>query len=353
MTQDARIRLAQAASTVSDSSRAMDGKRPAEAAQKARDAARRLDSLARQVGALKASELSERLARERDFAQEIARAERELAKAIEQQAQSPQPSAASQNSLAARQRELAEDTAALADVLEQIKSAARLDEPELARAIEQAESSNPPKEVEQAMRQNAQAIAAGESEATARDAGSAAERLEASRTTSSRPGGLQPAPSSSACSPPRKRPPPCKSASHREPGIATGPPRASPRRPRGPARSARTGRRGNEAGSRYHVECRSRRPFRLGSRRQSRGRRRELFRSTHRLYPDAGRGCRRLAGANPGNGPRKQPGRTQRASPGAVQEPGWRLLSSAFSGPEVKRKRPETSRRRPAALLDP
>ena len=44
-----------------------------DAAAKAREAARQLESRARQVGALKASELSGRLARERDFAQAIAR----------------------------------------------------------------------------------------------------------------------------------------------------------------------------------------------------------------------------------------------------------------------------------------
>ena len=104
VTNDARSRLGQAASKVGDSSRAIEEKRPADAARQAREAARRLESLARQVGALKASELSDRLARERDFAQEIARAERELGQALEQQARSRESSADESGRLAARQR---------------------------------------------------------------------------------------------------------------------------------------------------------------------------------------------------------------------------------------------------------
>ncbi len=231
----------------------MDEKRTAEAAQKAREAARRLESLARQVGALKASELSERLARERDFAQEIARAERELAKALEQQAAVAATIRRDlKTALAGRQRELAEDTAALADVLEQIKAAARLDDRELAQAIEQAESSSPPREVEQAMRQNAEAIGAGKSErrppvTRAR----AAERLEAlahdlesARRAAAGPEleRLLAAEKEAAALQERLR-------TVRQASQQAGA-RAGPRRARGPARSARTGRRGAEAGGR-------------------------------------------------------------------------------------------------------
>jgi hypothetical protein len=118
------------------------------------------------------------LARERDFAQEIARAERELGKAIEGQDAVGQPGRDSR-ALAERQRELADDTAALADVLEQIKASARLDDREIAQVVAQAESTSPPREIEQAMRQNADSIAAGKVEPAAKDAASTAERLEA------------------------------------------------------------------------------------------------------------------------------------------------------------------------------
>ena len=61
----------------------MEAGHKAEAAEEARAAARQLESAARQVGALKAKELTDRLARQRDLAQAIAKAERELGRAVE------------------------------------------------------------------------------------------------------------------------------------------------------------------------------------------------------------------------------------------------------------------------------
>ena len=68
--------------------------------------------------------------------------------------------------LAGRQRELANDAASLADVLERLKVTARVDDRELAQAISQAESSAA-REIEQAMRQNTEAIEAGQTEQAA------------------------------------------------------------------------------------------------------------------------------------------------------------------------------------------
>ena len=179
MTENARSRMSQASSSIEDSSRAMDDAQKAKAAAKARGAARQLESLARQIGALKASETSDRLARERDFAQAIARAERELGQALKREAESPKGAGDTNNTLAARQRELADDAAALADVLERLKAAARLDDREVAQSIAQAEKNSPPKEIEQSMRQNADAIGSGQTEEAAQGASSAADRLEA------------------------------------------------------------------------------------------------------------------------------------------------------------------------------
>ena len=130
-------------------------------------------------GRLKASELSDRLARERDFAQAIARAERELGETLERQAGAARQRATRRARLAGRQRELADDTAALADVLEQLKAAARLDDRELAQSIARAEIASPPRDIEQSMRENAGAIGSGETEQAARAAAVAAGRLEA------------------------------------------------------------------------------------------------------------------------------------------------------------------------------
>ena len=179
LTDSARQRLQQAENAVQDSSRAMDEARTAEAAAKAREAARQLDSLARQVGALKASELSDRLARERDFAQAIARAERELGQTLERQAGASEAAGDANGALAGRQRELADDAAALADVLEQLKAAARLEDRELAQTIAGAETATPPRDIEKSLRENAGAIGSGQTEQAARAAAVAAGRLEA------------------------------------------------------------------------------------------------------------------------------------------------------------------------------
>ena len=67
----------------------------------------------------------------------------------------------------------------MAEVLEQTRAAAKLENRELAAAIEQAQTSSPPREMEQAMRQNASAIGSGKNEDAARDAAATAEKLEA------------------------------------------------------------------------------------------------------------------------------------------------------------------------------
>ena len=144
-----------------ESSRSIEAGREAEAAQEARSAARKLESVARQIGALKAKELTDRLARQRDLALAIAKAERELGQALERQAESKQGATPDQQRSAEKQSELADEVAALADALKQLKLAAAEDEPELAMNIDRATTTNPPEEVEESMRTNSAAIGAG------------------------------------------------------------------------------------------------------------------------------------------------------------------------------------------------
>ena len=91
LTDAARQRLDAAAKMVQESSRAMEAGKKAEAAEKAREAARKLESIAREVGALKARELAEGLAKERDLAQALAAAERALAQKVDPGAQPTRP----------------------------------------------------------------------------------------------------------------------------------------------------------------------------------------------------------------------------------------------------------------------
>jgi chromosome segregation ATPase len=150
-----------------------------QAAGEARAAARKLESAARQVGALTARELSDRLARGRDLAQAIAKAERELAQALEREAASGQTGSKAETQLGANQRDLADEVAALADVLKQLKIKAALEQPELVESIGRAAQSNPPEEVEDSMRRNVAAIGAGRIAQAAREADNAAQRLDA------------------------------------------------------------------------------------------------------------------------------------------------------------------------------
>ena len=172
-------RLDAAAQAVSETAQTAESGRPEQAAQDARAAARKLESTARQVGALKARGLSEKLARARDLAQAIAKAEHELAQAIERQATSGQTGGNSEKQLAGTQCELADEVAALADVLKQLKISAAEEQSALAETIGRAAQANPPEEVEKSMRRNITAIGAGRSAQAAHDAENAAQRLDA------------------------------------------------------------------------------------------------------------------------------------------------------------------------------
>ncbi|MFI5454522.1 MAG: DUF4175 family protein [Isosphaerales bacterium] len=179
LTDLANRRLEAAAKLVQESSRAIEAGQSAEAAEKARDAARKLEAAARQVGALKAPELADGLARVRDIAQAIAKSERELGKSLEPGPESKEAGTGARTVLAGRQRELADDVAALADVLERLRSGAALEHRELAQTIDRAARRNPPGEVEDSMRRNAEAIGSGRTAQAARDADDAALRLDA------------------------------------------------------------------------------------------------------------------------------------------------------------------------------
>jgi hypothetical protein len=179
LTELTNRRLGAAAQAVQDANHAIQADKKAEAAQAARTAARKLESVARQVGALKARELADKLARQRDLAQSIAQAERGLGRELQKEDESKKKGADARGELAERQRELADETAALADVLKQLRMTAALEDRELAQTIDRAAGANPPEEVEDSMRRNADAIGDGRNAVAAGNAEAAAGRLEA------------------------------------------------------------------------------------------------------------------------------------------------------------------------------
>ena len=179
-------------------------------------------------------------------------------------------------------------------------------------------------------------------QAAASDAVSAAERLERWRKISSRHAAPRPGRSSSGCWRPRKRRRLCKSAcapsarAHNRPApsghsrsLRSRLDRLAPRE--GPLRQA----------AENMTAARPRGPWRVVRRLENRARRRaELFLvPPTNLHRNAGRGDRCASGKDPGDGARKYPGRAQRAGSSAIQEPGRRLLSGAFAGLEVRKRR--------------
>jgi hypothetical protein len=179
LTDLAKQRLEAAAKAVQDASQAMEQGRESDAARQAREAASKLKSAARQIGALKAKEITDRLARQRDLAQAIAKAERELGRDVERGAEPKDGTPPPKEQLAGKQNQLADDVTALGDVLTQLKLAAAEELPELALSISRATAANPPADVEDAMRKNAAAIGGGQTEPAARSADRIAGQLDA------------------------------------------------------------------------------------------------------------------------------------------------------------------------------
>ena len=213
MTDLANERLADAAKAVERAAEAAESGQNEQAAREARAAARKLESTARQVGALKARDLADRLARQRDLAQAIAKAERELGHALGRAATDGENDSKIEKGLANTQGELADEVATLADVLKQLQIAAAEEQPELAQTISQAAQANPPKEVENSMRQNVAAIGAGRTVEAARKADNAGQRLDALALDLESARRARSSPSSTSCWPPRKTRPNCNSGS--------------------------------------------------------------------------------------------------------------------------------------------
>ena len=292
---------------------------------------------ARQVGALKASELSDRLARERDLAQAIARAERELGQALEHQGAVKRVDAV-QATWPAVSASWPTKTAALADVLEQAQSGGQSSKiASWPRRLPGPRHASPPGEIEKSMRAERRRDRGRQDRAS----GSRCRQPPPGgsrrwRRTSNRPAGPRPAPSSSGCWPPRKRPPNLQERLRtvRQTSQQAGAERALDRS-RGPAQNASRG------------EGRSERPPSAQGGNASRagcgldpepgGQEGEAsYFVPPIVYTEslaAAIAC--ASGKDPGDDPRKLSGRTQRAGAAAIQEARRRLLPGALPGPAL------------------
>jgi hypothetical protein len=192
LTERARRRLGDATETVRKSAAEIKEGREAEAATDARTASVQLERLARQVGALKAKELADQMARTRDLARGMASDQRSLEQALRSGAS--EPGNKSTQPWATQQRWLSEDASDLGVLLDRIREEAADESPSLAQTITQLARENRLRDIENAMRQSAAALESGRRSEAERAVEPAARGLDAlaSALDSARRGLVQP-----------------------------------------------------------------------------------------------------------------------------------------------------------------
>ena len=169
-------RLGHATETIRKSAEQIQGRHPEEAAEGARAAAEQLERLARQVGALKASELADQMARTRDLTRELAAEERALAQTL--------PTGRTDGNdktdgrWAKRERDLAEEASSLGDLMDRLRDEASAVDMQLARTLGEAARSNPTREIAKVMEQSALETEAGRRSAAKTQAENASDKLD-------------------------------------------------------------------------------------------------------------------------------------------------------------------------------
>jgi len=176
LTSRSRERLGDATETIRKSAEAIEAKRPAEAAEQAGTAAERLERLTRQVGALKARELADQMARTRDVTRELAAAQRALEQTL--RADRTGPNDKNDGRWAKRERDLAEETSSVGDLMDRLRDEAAAEDARLARLLSEAARSNPTRDIEKAMQQSALEAEAGRPSKAKQDAQDASRKLD-------------------------------------------------------------------------------------------------------------------------------------------------------------------------------
>ena len=148
--------------------------------------------------------------------------------------------------------------------------------------------------------------------------------------TSNRSAGPRFSPSSTACWPPRNRPPNCRNASARcKQTVATGRGRKVPLRSRRYRRSSsRPGEGPLRAGRRQAHAVRASRAIPAGCETARSARRHRLFRPSGRIHRRPERGDPRPSGEDPGDHARQRPGGSRRSGAAAIQGARGGLLPS-------------------------
>ncbi len=176
LTERTRQRLGDVTETIRQGADEIQAKRPAEAAESARNAAEHLESLARQVGALKAGELADQMARTRDLTRELSTAQRKLVQAL--RSGRAEANDKSEGTWAKRERDLAEEAAGLGELMDRLRDEAAALDVQLARTLSETARSNPVQEIEKSMQQTAREAEAGKVPAAQQNAQDATRRLD-------------------------------------------------------------------------------------------------------------------------------------------------------------------------------
>ena len=176
LTDRTRRRLGHATETIRRSAEQILGRHPEEAAEGARAAAEQLERLARQVGALKASELADQMARTRDLTRELAAEERALAQTLPTGRTDGNDK--SDGRWAKRERDLAEEASSLGDLMDRLRDEASALDMQLAHTLGEAARSNPTREIAKVMEQSALEAEAGRRSVAKTQAGNASDKLD-------------------------------------------------------------------------------------------------------------------------------------------------------------------------------
>src|SRR5262249_29284418 len=136
--------------------------------------------LARQVAALKAADLATRLAHAQSQARELAKQEQGLSeKSQDKEGDGKGEGKDGDQKQAAKQHGLSEEGRTLEDLVEQLQADAAEADAKLGQALRQAKEANPPSEIVKQMQQAAEAFQAGRRDRARREAGQAADKLDA------------------------------------------------------------------------------------------------------------------------------------------------------------------------------
>jgi hypothetical protein len=175
LTDLARQRMDEAADSIHRSAGSMKDGKAAEAGRQAGEAAEQLERLSRQVAALKAPDISSRLAQGQNLARQLAGQQQQMGKQLQQQGAGNKPGEGQKQ--AGSQRGSAEEARTLQDLLERLQQETGGSGNHLGEALRQASEANPPAAIVAQLRRSADLLQAGQAPRAQREVEQSARML--------------------------------------------------------------------------------------------------------------------------------------------------------------------------------